>query len=116
MIEVLAGLFVLSGAFFALIAALGILRLPDVLVRMHASTKAGTLACGLILIGVAMVFAEFDIVFRCIAIVIFMILTAPVASHMIGRAAVRTGVPLWRGRGKEMTPEKWDLKVDKPAK
>lgn len=115
MMEILAGVFVLSGSFFALIAAIGILRLPDVLVRMHASTKAGTLACGLILLGVALVFGEFTISFRCIAIVTFMILTAPVASHMIGRAAVRTGVPLWRGRGKPMTPEKWDLKVDKPA-
>ncbi|MEP2782717.1 MAG: monovalent cation/H(+) antiporter subunit G [Pseudoruegeria sp.] len=114
MIQILAGLFILCGSFFALIAALGILRLPDVLVRMHASTKAGTLACGLILIGVSLEFWAFSIAVRSVAIVTFLILTAPVASHMIGRAAVRTGVPLWRGRGKPMTAENWTLPSKKP--
>lgn len=109
MLDVLAGLLVLSGGFFAFIAALGVLRLPDVLVRMHASTKAGTLACGLILAGAAVAFWDLAISFRVVAVVAFILFTAPVGSHMIGRAAVRTGVPLWRGRGKEMTPEDWDV-------
>ncbi|NSX53312.1 monovalent cation/H(+) antiporter subunit G [Parasulfitobacter algicola] len=94
MIEVLIGCLALVGAFFAFIAALGILRLPDVLVRMHASTKAGTLACGLIMAGAALFFADATVTFRVIAIVLFLLLTAPVAAHMIGRAAVRTGVKL----------------------
>ena len=73
------------------------LRLPDVLIRMHASTKAGTLGCGLILVAAAVHFGETGIVARAVAAIVFLMLTAPVAAHMIGRAAYRTGVPLWKG-------------------
>ncbi|MDJ0896854.1 MAG: monovalent cation/H(+) antiporter subunit G [Alphaproteobacteria bacterium] len=97
MIELLTAAFVVAGGLFAFAAALGVLRLPDVLIRMHASTKAGTLGCGLILVAVAVHFGEAGIVARAIAAIVFLLLTAPVAAHMIGRAAYRTGVPLWRG-------------------
>ncbi len=95
MIEILVSFFVVAGGLFALVAALGVLRLPDVLIRMHASTKAGTLGCGLILVAVAIFFGEGAITARAVAAIVFLILTAPVAAHMIGRAAYKTGVPLW---------------------
>lgn len=88
MIEIVAGVFVLLGGFFSLIAALGIIRLPDVLTRMHASTKAGTLASSLIFVSVALHFGEGSVYAKCIAAVLFLILTAPLAAHMIGRASV----------------------------
>jgi len=94
MIEIVTAVLVITGSLFALVAALGVLRLPDVLIRMHASTKAGTLGCGLILVAVAVHFGETGIVARAIAAIVFLMLTAPVAAHMIGRAAYRTGVPL----------------------
>jgi len=97
MTDILTSLLVVLGAFFAFAAALGVLRLPDVLIRMHASTKAGTLGCGLILVAVAVHFSETGITARAVAAVVFLMLTAPVAAHMIGRAAYRTGVPLWKG-------------------
>ncbi len=97
MSEILTAFFVVAGGFFALAAALGVLRLPDVLIRMHASTKAGTLGCGLTLVAVAVHFGEVGITARAIAAIVFLLLTAPVAAHMIGRAAYRTGVPLWHG-------------------
>ena len=97
MIEILTAIFVIAGALFAFAAALGVLRLPDVLIRMHASTKAGTLGCGLILVAVAVHFGETGVVARSIAAIVFLLVTAPVAAHMIGRAAYRTGVPLWKG-------------------
>src|SRR6056297_636695 len=96
MIEIIAGCLILLGGVFAVIGGLGLLRMPDVLIRMHASTKIGTLSCGLILAGCAVVFAEPDIVIRVILIVLFVLLTAPIGSHMIGRAAVRLGVPLYQ--------------------
>ena len=96
MTEIVTAGLVLAGGIFALAAAVGVLRLPDVLIRMHASTKAGTLGCGLILVAVAVHFAETGIVARAVAAIVFLLLTAPVAAHMIGRAAYRTGVPLWR--------------------
>ena len=97
MTEIVTALLVLAGGFFALAAALGVLRLPDILIRMHASTKAGTLGCGLILVALAVHFGETDIVARAVAAIVFLLLTAPIAAHMIGRAAYRTGVPLWTG-------------------
>ena len=97
MTEILTALLVVAGGLFAVAAALGVLRLPDVLIRMHASTKAGTLGCGLILVAVAVHFGETGIIARAVAAIVFLMLTAPVAAHMIARAAYRTGVPLWKG-------------------
>lgn len=98
MIDYIIGVLVLLGSFFAFIAALGVVRLPDVLVRMHASTKAGTLSAGLVMLGAVLWFWDMAIGFLVVAIVLFLLLTAPVAAHMIGRAAVRTGVKMWTGR------------------
>ena len=97
MTEIVTSVLVVAGGLFALAAALGVLRLPDVLIRMHASTKAGTLGCGLILGAVAVYFGETGIVARAVAAIVFLMLTAPVAAHMIARAAYRTRVPLWHG-------------------
>ena len=94
-LELILSALVLLGGFFALIAGLGILRLPDVLIRMHATTKAGTLASGLVMAAVAAGFGDASTVARAVAIVLFLMLTAPVAAHMIGRAAFRSGVALW---------------------
>ncbi len=94
-LEIFLAFCVLSGGFFAFIAGLGVLRLPDVLVRMHATTKAGTLASGLIMLAVAIGFADASTVARAVLIVVFLLITAPVGAHMIGRAAFRSGVPLW---------------------
>ena len=63
--------------------------------RMHASTKAGTLGAGLIMVAVAIHFAEVGITLRAAAAILFLLLTAPVAAHVIGRAAYRSGIKLW---------------------
>ncbi|MEO1192654.1 MAG: monovalent cation/H(+) antiporter subunit G [Pseudomonadota bacterium] len=97
MIDIITAVLVLFGGLFSLVAALGVLRLPDVWIRMHASTKAGTLGCGLILVAVAVHFGDTGVVARAVAAIVFLLLTAPVAAHMIGRAAYRSGVPLWEG-------------------
>ena len=89
MIEIIVGIFLLLGGFFALIAAIGVLRLPDVLTRMHASTKAGVLGSSLILVGSAINLGEVEITARVIATILFLMLTAPIGAHMIGRASVR---------------------------
>jgi len=92
--DLIVSVLIILGGFFAAVAGLGLLRLPDVLMRMHASTKAGTLGVGLIVLGVAIHFGESLIVTKALLIVIFLLLTAPVGAHLIGRAAYRTGVPL----------------------
>jgi multicomponent Na+:H+ antiporter subunit G len=75
---------------------LGILRLPDVLTRMHASTKAGTLASALILVAVALEFQEMGVTAKAIAAILFLMLTAPIAAHMLGRSAVEDRTQLGR--------------------
>jgi multicomponent Na+:H+ antiporter subunit G len=85
-----------TGAFFMLVAAIGVLRMPDLLMRMHAATKAGTLGAGLLLLAVAVHFGQAGITIRALATVTFLLLTAPVAAHVIGRAAYLAGtLPLW---------------------
>lgn len=97
MAEIIAGVLLISGGFFVLVAAVGILRLPDILMRMHASTKAGTLGAGLILLAVACTYGEIGIISRAVATIIFILITAPIAAHTIGRAAYKTGTSFWEG-------------------
>jgi multicomponent Na+:H+ antiporter subunit G len=87
----------LVGAFFMLVAAVGVVRMPDLFSRMHSSTKSATLGVGCLLLGAALHFGDVAIAARALAIVVFMLVTAPVAAHMIGRAAYISGVPLWKG-------------------
>lgn len=103
--EIALSALVLIGGFFCLVAGVGILRLPDVLIRMHASTKAGTLGSGLILVAVAFYFADTSTITRAVATIVFLLITAPVAAHMIGRAAFRSGTQLWQTRVEEGTKE-----------
>ncbi|WP_211211393.1 monovalent cation/H(+) antiporter subunit G [Elioraea tepidiphila] len=84
---------VLAGSGFALIAAIGIWRLPDALMRMHASSKSGTLGGGLLFFAVAIGVGEFDVVVRALAGVAFLLFTTPIASHLIARATYLLGVP-----------------------
>jgi multicomponent Na+:H+ antiporter subunit G len=85
------------GAFFMLLAALGVLRLPDLFMRLQAATKASTLGVGCLLLGVAVHFQDLAVTTRAMLIIAFFFLTAPVGAHMIARAAYAVGVPLWEG-------------------
>ncbi|WP_154858503.1 monovalent cation/H(+) antiporter subunit G [Cyclobacterium xiamenense] len=84
------------GALFILLAAVGVLRMPDLYLRISVTTKAATLGIGLVLISAAIYFNEVGITSRVLAIILFMLLTAPVGAHMIGRASYFTGVKLWK--------------------
>lgn len=97
MAEIISLVLLFLGAVFMLLAAVGLARMPDVLMRLHSSTKSATLGVGLIMLGVALRFDDFTIAVRALAIIVFMFSTAPVAAHMIGRAAYLSGVPLWEG-------------------
>jgi len=96
----------LAGGFFLFVAGLGILRLPDVLIRMHASTKAGTLGVGLVFGAAAFYFRNTAETAIAGLTIVFLLVTAPVAAHAIARAAYRLNVPLsdrthvdeWKGK------------------
>ncbi len=84
------------GAIFVLLAAIGILRMPDLYLRISVTTKAATLGIGLLLLCVGIYFGELSITTRVLAIIFFLLLTAPVGAHLIGRASYFVGTPLWK--------------------
>lgn len=95
--QILSALFLVLGAVICLLAAVGILRLPDFFMRMHAATKAGVSGCGLILIGVAIAEPSISMFLKVAAAIVFLLLTTPIAGHLLARAGYRAGVPLWHG-------------------
>ena len=89
--------FLLIGASFLFLAAVGVLRMPDLYTRMQAATKAGTLGVGFVLLAAAADFGELGVTITVTLAIAFFLLTAPVAAHMIARAAYLARVPLWSG-------------------
>ena len=88
----IAGLvFMLAGALLCMLAGVGLLRLPDVLTRMHAATKPQSFGLLLVLIGAGLWLRGFVDVSTLLLVGFFQLLTSPVAAHMVGRAAYRTG-------------------------
>ncbi|MRI66319.1 Na+/H+ antiporter subunit G [Gracilibacillus thailandensis] len=99
--QIIIILFLVIGTFFVLSASIGVIRFPDVYTRLHASTKAATLGISGIMIGAFIfLYVEHGIVSgKLILGIIFILLTAPVSAHMIGRAAHTTGVKPWSHDG-----------------
>ncbi len=95
MTEFFISLLLLLAAVVMLLAAIGMLRLPDLPTRMHATTKSGVLAVIFIMLAVALYFERMDITARVLAIIVFTLITAPIAAHAIGRAGYLSGVELW---------------------
>jgi len=96
MIEILVASLIMIGTIMTLFASLGILRLPDVYNRAHASTKSATLGILCILLGAFLYFLFTHGVssIRLLLGIVFVFLTAPVAGHLIIRSAFRSKVPL----------------------
>ena len=97
MIDILTAIMWLAGSAFALLAALGVLRMPDVFTRMQASTKASTLGLGCLLVGAALQLEDVGSFIRVASIGAFVLLTTPVSAHVIARASYLADVPLWEG-------------------
>lgn len=89
MIDYIIAVLLILGGFFCFVAGLGLYRLPDVLVRMHASTKAGTLGIGLNVTAVMLAYQNPITTAKGLAIILFIMITSPVAAHMIGRSVYR---------------------------
>jgi multicomponent Na+:H+ antiporter subunit G len=94
--DVLIGLFLCLGTLLTLVASLGVLRLPDLYTRMHAATKAGTVGVSCLLLAVAFSLPEVTVISRVIGTMLFIVLTAPVASHLLGREMREVGYKIWR--------------------
>lgn len=93
--DILTIALVLLGTAFSLLATIGIVRLPDLYTRMQAATKAGTLGVACVVLAAAVHFQTASVIVEVTLITLFLFATAPIASHLIARAAYHSGVPLW---------------------
>jgi multicomponent Na+:H+ antiporter subunit G len=106
------GVMVLAGSVFALLAAIGVLRLPDVYTRMHAASKAGVVGAGLILLAAGLAAFDPALVLRAVLGIIFLLLTTPVSAHLLARAAITAGIrPVQAADTKDLD----DLMATRPA-
>jgi multicomponent Na+:H+ antiporter subunit G len=90
-VDYIAGILTLAGALFCGLAALGLLRLPDLYTRLHAASKAGVVGAGLIFAAVATSSGEMPVIVRTVFGVLFLLLTTPVSAHLLARAAYIAG-------------------------
>lgn len=79
------------GCALALVAAIGMVRFPDLLSRMHAATKPQVLGLLLVLLGTVLRLRQLDAVGMLLMVAVFQLATTPIASHMVARASFRAG-------------------------
>ncbi len=91
-LDVLSAVLLLSGVSLAVVAGLGLVRLPDLFSRMHAATKPSTLGLALVLLGAALRVEHGGDAAKLLLVGAFTFLTAPVGAHMLGRSAYRSGI------------------------
>ena len=89
--DVLSGVLLLGGVLLAVVAAIALVRFPDVFSRMHAATKPSTLGLLLIVLGASLRMDDRSDTVKLLLVAAFQFITAPVAAHMVGRAAYRAG-------------------------
>lgn len=87
MLDIIISIFIFLGAFFILVAAIGLIRLPDLMTRIHAATKATSFGLLLILVGIGLYFGSFAIILKAFLLVCFIYLTAPLAASVIAKTA-----------------------------
>lgn len=91
-LAIIGSILTFLGAIFVFLAALGLLRMPDVYNRIQAGTKASTLGSVLTLLGIGLI--QPDWLLKLGLLIIFILLSNPVSSHVLGRAAHHKGVPM----------------------
>ncbi len=97
MIDTIVAILLLFASFFTLVAALGIIRLPDVYMRMHAITKASSLATILFLVALIFAHPTWRVALGSLLLIAFVIATAPISTHALARISVQLGIKLTKG-------------------
>ena len=92
MVEVIGGVLMVAGAFFALVGGIGLIRLPDFYTRMHAAGITDTLGAGLVLIGLMFSGGLSLATVKLVMILTVLLLTSPTAGHAVARAALVNGL------------------------
>ena len=102
--EIIILVFLISGSLLIFIASIGILRLPDIYMRLHASTKATSLGVMLLLTGAMIYYPTFSVISKSLAVIVFLYLTIPVSANLLGKSALEMNAFQWT-KGKKKKPD-----------
>jgi len=91
-LDVLTGAFLLLGGFLSAAAGVGLLRFPDAIARLHATTKPQILGLTFVLLAIALQNHQLSTILLLLFLLVFQMITAPVSAHMIARAGYRGGI------------------------
>ena len=89
--SIAGAILILIGSTFCLLAAVGVLRFRDIYTRLHASSKAGPLGAGLVLLGAGLASGDPATLLRTVLGLVFLILVSPISAHLLARSALRSG-------------------------
>ncbi len=95
LLDILSWVLLISGAFFVVIGGIGLVRLPDFYTRIHAAGMTDTLGSWLILLGLMLQSGSFLVFIKLVMILFFLLLTSPLSSHLLAKAAWLDGLPPW---------------------
>ena len=91
-IHALSAVLIVAGSFFVLVGAIGLVRMPDVFTRMHATSVTETAGAGLLLVGLMLQTGFTLLTLKLLFVLLIFLLTAPVATHALAQAALQAGV------------------------
>ena len=109
LLELIVSLLIVFGGAFALVGSIGLVKLPDLLTRLHATTKATTLGVGGALAASMVFFAAFEdnLSIHEVLITGFLFLTAPISAHFIAKAHLHEHTALREGLPPTGRPQGW---------
>lgn len=87
-LDLLSWIAIVSGLFFMIVGTIGILRMPDILTRLHPAGMTDTMGAGLLLLGMAFQTSDWMVLVRLLFVYFFLLFTSPIASHALARAAL----------------------------
>jgi len=105
-LDILSWICLLAGSGFAIIAGIGLLRLPDFFTRMHAAGIGDTLGAGLILLGLMLQAGLTLNLVKLVLILVFIFFTSPTSTHAVAKAALHGGLKPLLTAGKDSKPSK----------
>ena len=94
--DILVSIFIIIGSLWMLIASIGIIRLPDIYMRIHALTKSSSLGLMFLLFGVMIYYPGFSVIIKSFAIIVFLYLTLPVSANLLGKSAIDSNAFFWK--------------------
>ncbi len=85
--EIIVTLFVFFGSFFTFTACLGMYRFDDIFTRLHASSNSLVFGISTILFGIIVHFSDWEVSWKSLTVIVFLLMTAPLSAHLVGKAS-----------------------------